>query len=215
MAAETSATPTSFFGHDPPDQIAAGRARRMREDEPAHAGGGRRMMTAAAEALQGFSSPPLLIGVTVLTSLSDADLAELGYAESAHQRVLLDLLELLVRQVGQRCAAGHPVRLFLLLAADLLEAREHRLDIELIADVTEFCVDVRRLGVCEPVDGDVHIAGDEVDGGDSTGGRRGEHDGADAGCDGVQVNFYDFLPDLAFFGDRVLPLMKQAGLRVG
>jgi len=46
------------------------------------------MMTAAAEALQGFSSPPLLIGVTVLTSLSDADLAELGYAESAHQRVL-------------------------------------------------------------------------------------------------------------------------------
>ena len=45
-------------------------------------------MTAAAEALQGFSSPPLLIGVTVLTSLSDADLAELGYAESAHQRVL-------------------------------------------------------------------------------------------------------------------------------
>jgi orotidine-5'-phosphate decarboxylase len=53
-----------------------------------HAGGGRRMMTAAAEALQGFSTPPLLIGVTVLTSLSDADLAELGYAESAHQRVL-------------------------------------------------------------------------------------------------------------------------------
>jgi FMNH2-dependent dimethyl sulfone monooxygenase len=38
---------------------------------------------------------------------------------------------------------------------------------------------------------------------------------AEAGCDGVQVNFYDFLPDLDFFGDRVLPLMKQAGLRVG
>lgn len=36
-----------------------------------------------------------------------------------------------------------------------------------------------------------------------------------AGCDGVQVNFYDFLPDLEFFGDRVLPLMHQAGLRVG
>lgn len=36
-----------------------------------------------------------------------------------------------------------------------------------------------------------------------------------AGCDGVQVNFYDFLPDLEFFGDRVLPLMKQAGLRLG
>lgn len=37
---------------------------------------------------------------------------------------------------------------------------------------------------------------------------------AAAGCDGVQVNFYDFLPDLEFFGERVVPLMKQAGLRV-
>ena len=37
----------------------------------------------------------------------------------------------------------------------------------------------------------------------------------DAGCDGVQVNFYDFLPDLEFFGKRVVPLMKEAGLRGG
>jgi FMNH2-dependent dimethyl sulfone monooxygenase len=36
----------------------------------------------------------------------------------------------------------------------------------------------------------------------------------EAGCDGVQVNFYDFLPDLKFFGERVLPLMREAGLRV-
>jgi FMNH2-dependent dimethyl sulfone monooxygenase len=35
-----------------------------------------------------------------------------------------------------------------------------------------------------------------------------------AGCDGVQINFYDFLPDLEFFGSRVLPLMHEAGLRV-
>jgi dimethylsulfone monooxygenase len=34
-----------------------------------------------------------------------------------------------------------------------------------------------------------------------------------AGCDGVQVNFFDYLPDLAFFGQQVLPLMHQAGLR--
>ena len=34
-----------------------------------------------------------------------------------------------------------------------------------------------------------------------------------AGCDGVQINFYDYLPDLEFFGARVLPLLKQAGLR--
>jgi FMNH2-dependent dimethyl sulfone monooxygenase len=35
------------------------------------------------------------------------------------------------------------------------------------------------------------------------------------GCDGVQINFYDYLPDLEFFGARVLPLLKQAGLREG
>jgi len=34
-----------------------------------------------------------------------------------------------------------------------------------------------------------------------------------AGCDGVQVNFYDYRADLEFFGARVLPLMQQAGLR--
>jgi len=34
-----------------------------------------------------------------------------------------------------------------------------------------------------------------------------------AGCDGFQLSFYDFQPDLEFFGAHVLPLMKQAGLR--
>lgn len=53
-----------------------------------HAGGGRRMMEAAVEALSGFDRRPLLIGVTVLTSLSNADLAELGYTESAGERVV-------------------------------------------------------------------------------------------------------------------------------
>lgn len=53
-----------------------------------HASGGRRMMEAAAEALQGFAQRPLLIAVTVLTSMSDDDLRELGYTESAQQRVL-------------------------------------------------------------------------------------------------------------------------------
>lgn len=53
-----------------------------------HAGGGRRMMAAAGEALQGFSSKPLLIGVTVLTSLSGEDMQELGYTESPRERVL-------------------------------------------------------------------------------------------------------------------------------
>jgi len=34
-----------------------------------------------------------------------------------------------------------------------------------------------------------------------------------AGCDGIQIAFFDFAPDLEFFGHEVLPLMKQAGLR--
>ncbi|MGE4218445.1 MAG: LLM class flavin-dependent oxidoreductase [Alphaproteobacteria bacterium] len=35
-----------------------------------------------------------------------------------------------------------------------------------------------------------------------------------AGVDGIQINFFDFMPDLEYFGERVLPLMKQAGLRL-
>lgn len=35
-----------------------------------------------------------------------------------------------------------------------------------------------------------------------------------AGIDGVQLTFFDFAPDLAFFGEAVLPLLKQAGLRL-
>lgn len=45
-----------------------------------HASGGRAMLQAAREALAHEAKPPLLIGVTVLTSLSSADLAELGIA---------------------------------------------------------------------------------------------------------------------------------------
>ena len=52
-----------------------------------HAGGGRRMMEAARDVLQDFDRKPLLIAVTVLTSMSDADLAEMGYTESAAERV--------------------------------------------------------------------------------------------------------------------------------
>jgi orotidine-5'-phosphate decarboxylase len=53
-----------------------------------HAGGGRRMMEAAAESLQSLSVKPLLIAVTVLTSMTEEDLRELGYRETAVQRVL-------------------------------------------------------------------------------------------------------------------------------
>lgn len=36
---------------------------------------------------------------------------------------------------------------------------------------------------------------------------------SEAGCDGIQVNFFDYFPDLEYFGEKVLPLMKEAGLR--
>lgn len=48
-----------------------------------HASGGGSMMRAAREAIAGMASPPLLIGVTVLTSLSDGELGEIGFAGSA------------------------------------------------------------------------------------------------------------------------------------
>ncbi|MDR5815518.1 LLM class flavin-dependent oxidoreductase [Caballeronia sp. LZ033] len=35
-----------------------------------------------------------------------------------------------------------------------------------------------------------------------------------AGCDGVQLTFFDFEPDLKYFGEAVLPLLVKAGLRV-
>lgn len=34
-----------------------------------------------------------------------------------------------------------------------------------------------------------------------------------AGCDGIQVNFFDYLPDITRFADKILPLLKAAGLR--
>ncbi|TDZ35064.1 FMNH(2)-dependent dimethylsulfone monooxygenase [Colletotrichum spinosum] len=34
------------------------------------------------------------------------------------------------------------------------------------------------------------------------------------GIDGVVANFYDFAPDLEYFGNKILPLIKEAGLRV-
>lgn len=63
-----------------------------------HAGGGRRMMEAARDALDGFDAPPLLIGVTVLTSMSGQDLQELGISESPTEKVVQ--LATLARDAG-------------------------------------------------------------------------------------------------------------------
>jgi orotidine-5'-phosphate decarboxylase len=53
-----------------------------------HAAGGRRMMTAAAERLAARRDRPLLIAVTVLTSLGVEDLAEIGYQGTPLDNVL-------------------------------------------------------------------------------------------------------------------------------
>lgn len=53
-----------------------------------HASGGRRMMTAAQEALADLPQRPLLIAVTVLTSMSAEDLAEVGVAAAPADQVL-------------------------------------------------------------------------------------------------------------------------------
>jgi orotidine-5'-phosphate decarboxylase len=55
-----------------------------------HASGGRAMMQAAFEGAQegAGSAPPLVLGVTALTSLADADLAEIGWREPSESAAL-------------------------------------------------------------------------------------------------------------------------------
>ena len=53
-----------------------------------HASGGRRMMEAAAEAIANHAQKPLLIGVTVLTSMEQSDMAEIGLDIEPEQQVL-------------------------------------------------------------------------------------------------------------------------------
>ncbi len=63
-----------------------------------HAAGGRKMMVAAREALANYNAKPLLLAVTVLTSLNDSQLSELGFWEGVEKRVRL--LSTLVAESG-------------------------------------------------------------------------------------------------------------------
>lgn len=63
-----------------------------------HALGGRRMMAAAREALDNIRKPPLLIAVTVLTSMEENDLREVGIA--ATPAVAAENLAGLAREEG-------------------------------------------------------------------------------------------------------------------
>ena len=57
-----------------------------------HASGGRAMLEASKKALEGFDQPPLLIAVTVLTSLSEDSINEVGIKDLSGQ--VLRLAEL-------------------------------------------------------------------------------------------------------------------------
>jgi len=77
-----------------------------------HASGGRVMMQAARAALAGLPKPPLLIAVTVLTSLGADDLRELGHAEAP--QVLAERLARLAAASGMDgvvCSAQEAPRL--------------------------------------------------------------------------------------------------------
>ncbi|QGT78897.1 orotidine-5'-phosphate decarboxylase [Guyparkeria halophila] len=52
-----------------------------------HASGGRRMLEAAREAIAPGADTPALIAVTVLTSMEDADLVEIGVSDGAEAQV--------------------------------------------------------------------------------------------------------------------------------
>lgn len=62
-----------------------------------HASGGQKMIEAARDVLSAYSKPPLLIAVTVLTSLTDADMALFG-ANTVNEMV--ERLALLAKQSG-------------------------------------------------------------------------------------------------------------------
>jgi orotidine-5'-phosphate decarboxylase len=88
-----------------------------------HASGGEAMMRAAREAVGGSARPPLLIAVTVLTSLVDADLERIGFRGKAD--AVVERLAALARDCGldgvvcsaqeapalRRLAAGRPFAL--------------------------------------------------------------------------------------------------------
>ncbi len=63
-----------------------------------HASGGQRMMEAAVQAIQGFQKKPILIGVTVLTSMEQSDLAGIGLDVTPQQQV--ERLAKLTQQSG-------------------------------------------------------------------------------------------------------------------
>lgn len=84
-----------------------------------HASGGRRMMTAAQKSLSELPKPPLLIAVTVLTSMSAEDLIEVGISDAPADQVLrLARLTQHCKLDGVVCSAQEAAMLHTDLGAD-------------------------------------------------------------------------------------------------
>ena len=71
-----------------------------------HASGGSKMLDASKKALEGFDKPPLLIGVTILTSISQEILTEIGFNNLDKQVVRLTKLAQRSGLDGVVCAAS-------------------------------------------------------------------------------------------------------------
>jgi len=109
--------------HDIPHTVARAVEAAVRLDVQmltVHTGGGRAMLAAAeqaarAEAQRRGQAPPLVLGVTVLTSLDDAALAETGVASGAAAQV--ERLARLAVSAGLRGLVCSPLELPVLRAA--------------------------------------------------------------------------------------------------
>ena len=89
--------------HDIPNTVARAVAAAARLDVAMltiHASGGRDMMVAAEAAAQEMDNPPLVLGVTVLTSMDGNDLSEIGLAEDPATQV--ERLAQLAAEAGLR-----------------------------------------------------------------------------------------------------------------
>ena len=71
-----------------------------------HASGGSKMLDAARKALEGFDKPPLLVGVTILTSISEEILTEIGFNNLDKQVMRLTKLAQRSGLDGVVCAAS-------------------------------------------------------------------------------------------------------------
>ena len=85
-----------------------------------HASGGSVMMNAAKEATSGLLKPPLIIGVTMLTSLSEKDVNEIGIQDISNQALSLSSLAQKNSLDGVVCSVNEVQRIKELLGKEFI-----------------------------------------------------------------------------------------------